>query len=1049
MTERNTEESVAHRSKLIDQIRQELEGPSGGENEVLLRTDSPHKRYIIGVLYPREIDGGGGVELEDDEDIGVTVGDSDEPDDSPLAAMLQRAPASAGMTFATVADSTIKIQVSAARYELGQAVSQEGEIASKRFTRIPLQEESYTHVDSGDASLCLQLFNKLGELRIRWRVIGDQRVSTISIVNAKTMNPDSQISSEDCLFQVKMKVTCEQGGFVEPPYPQVALDSEEEELRLRYRKRRAWAVGHASSVTWSGDTPDSVPDSIELDSMPVTDVYDFNSGMHNEASFDPRVLSPKEIAKSYDATSLKIALSNFVDDFAHWSKRQSHADVDVVHRRAFSVIMDKLKVQKARMRHGIAVLCDGNSPERFHAFSLANKAMLDQMEATSKKSGKPFSAEDVTWYPFQLAFQLLSIPGAIGDVPDSGRELVDLLWFPTGGGKTEAYLLLAAFTIILRKLRFKESGGGTAVISRYTLRLLTAQQFERTSTLICALELMRSKGDIPGTEPITIGLWIGGGETSSPNKLREADYQLRKMLDEEHPVNRFMLLSCPWCGTDLVPRSRSEDRTDYGLDITSTDFIFNCTSRDCPFHERIPVQVVDEVIYSSPPTVLLGTIDKFARLPWESRSRVLFGLGTSKRAPDLIIQDELHLISGPLGTIAALYEAGIDVLLKHAGSTPKIVAATATIRGAEDQAKRLYGRKVCLFPASGPNAEDSYFMTEERPGDENRVGIPRQYIGVMGQGHTPVTSTVRIMAAMLNGGGQVWDEDDYWTLVAYHNSRRELGKTQTLARDDVPARIKVICSNSESRRKCERVEELSGNVATHRVPSVLKAIELKRSSGAAVDVLACTNMISVGVDVGRLNMMMILGQPKTSAEYIQASSRVGRSKESAGLVVTSFSPTKPRDRSHYESFRRFHESIYRWVEPTSVTPQADPAQVRALHAVIIMVIRLALLPNDDEAGSFDSNDPIVKSLIEQVLGRLKLAVGPDDLVQLEDGVLGIVEWWSDASSKNLRYQAAPQFRGLMRYFGTEENPPSRQTLNSMRHVDGEAGTYVRGEARRK
>ncbi|MDP6935750.1 MAG: hypothetical protein QGG40_22710, partial [Myxococcota bacterium] len=222
---------------------------------------------------------------------------------------------------------------------------------------------------------------------------------------------------------------------------------------------------------------------------------------------------------------------------------------------------------------------------------------------------------------------------------------------------------------------------------------------------------MRRQGEIPGDEPITIGLWIGGGETSSPNTLRQADHQVKKMYDEEWPVNRFMLLVCPWCGVGLLPSRRSEDLEDYGIECTSTDFRFHCLSKECRFHDRIPVQVVDEVIYKTPPTILLGTIDKFARLPWEHRSRGLLGLGTTKMPPDLIIQDELHLISGPLGTIAALYEAGIDVLLEHAGRRPKIIAATATIRGAEDQAKRLYGREVRLFPGSGPDAEDSYFMT--------------------------------------------------------------------------------------------------------------------------------------------------------------------------------------------------------------------------------------------------------------------------------------------------------------------------------------------------
>jgi hypothetical protein len=1054
MSKQEKPELTSMREELVEHIRKELFGPVDGEEEQLLREDPPHKRYILGVLYPRETKDGGGAELENDEDMGITVSDADEPDDSPLAAMLQRAPASAGMTFATEANSAVCIKVSGARYELLQVDTTRSGKSVKRYTRIPLSPESVTFTDTGESNTRTAIFRELGELRLRWRKIGDLRVVTVSIVNTNMMESGSRISPEKCLFQIKMRITCKEGGFVEPPRPKVALDSEEEELRLRYRKHRAWAVGHATSVSWSQTTPDSTPDSIEMDFLPLTDVYDFNSGSHKEATFNQEILSPGVLSEIQDVTRLKVSLNGFIDSFALWLEKRSRVEVDSIHAGAFASIIEKLSLQESRLRLGVDVLCDETAPERLKAFQLANSAMLTQMQAMYLKNGKKFDADSIKWYPFQLAFQLLSIPGVIGDVPDSGRELVDLIWFPTGGGKTEAYLLLAAFTIILRRLRFGPAGGGTAVISRYTLRLLTAQQFERTATLICALEQMRRQQVIPGDDPITIGLWIGGGQNSSPNTLREAETHLEEILEEENPLNRFMLLSCPWCGKTLLPMRRSEERKDYGLKCTPTDFIFHCISDECPFHDRIPVQVVDEVIYSTPPTILLGTIDKFARLPWEHRSRGLLGLGSTKRPPDLIIQDELHLISGPLGTIAALYEAGIDVLIEHAGNRPKIIAATATIRGAEDQAKRLYGRKVCLFPASGPDAVDSYFMTEDHSEKDDQGRPPRQYIGIMGQGHTPVTNTVRVMAAMLDGGGVVSDGDDFWTLVAYHNSRRELGKTQTLARDDVPARIKLISSDKDNHRKCERVEELSGNVATNLVPLVLKAVEYSRESGEAVDVLACTNMISVGVDVSRLNLMLILGQPKTSAEYIQASSRVGRSKESAGLVAVNYSPTKPRDRSHYESFRRFHESFYRWVEPTSVTPGAGPAQERALHAVVIMVVRLALLPKSSDASKFDHESPETQNLLAKLTERLKNAVevanGPgDEADAVEERVNEIINWWNEAKRdhSSLRFKREPQFDGLMEFFGNDHHPPARPTLNSMRSIDGEVGTFIRGAGR--
>jgi len=667
--------------------------------------------------------------------------------------------------------------------------------------------------------------------------------------------------------------------------------------------------------------------------------------------------------------------------------------------------------------------------------------MLDQMERTAHREGRPFDRAEARWRPFQLAFQLLAVPGVLQPADGDGRDVLDLIWFPTGGGKTEAYLLLAAFTIIYRRLHFGVRGEGTCVLSRYTLRLLTSQQFERTATLICALERLRRQGEIPGEDVIDIGLWIGGGETSSPNTCRQAFEHYEQMLEETRPVNRFMLVECPWCGCSIVPEHQEENRAMYGMHCTATGFAFRCPDADCDFHERLPIQVVDECLYASPPTILLATIDKFARLPWESRSRAFFGLDQNVRPPDLVIQDELHLISGPLGTIAAIYEAAIDVLIQHGGDPPKYVAATATIRGASDQARRLYGRDVRLFPASGPDADDSYYMMIDRSD-----AVSRRYVGIMGQGHTPVTNTVHIMAAMVDAGQCVTDDDDYWTLVAYHNSRRELGKTMTLSRDDIPSRIQLICTEArrKDRRTCETVVELSGNLKSYQVPQVLSALKLARDTGDAVDVLACTNMISVGVDVERLNAMVILGQPKMSSEYIQASSRVGRGRNVGGVVVVNFSPTKPRDRSHYENFVRFHESMYRWVEPTSVTPQSPPALDRALHASVITVLRLAVLVNGDDAVRFDNDDCRQKALFEKLRSRLHQAIDMSDRAGFDRHFDEVIEWWSGAAetSRSLRYKSEKQFAGIMRFHGGEERPPARPTLNSMRNVDGDAVAFV-------
>jgi len=947
-------------------------------------------------------------------------------------------------------DAVIDVKTSAAVYHPdSDPPSREpsDEEGPKGFLREPVGNGSVRLSDKNTGDSTHEIFDGRAELRARWRRLSGLRVVTVSIINTAEMLPSDRARPVDCLYQVRMEVSCISGEFREPPTPDVAFDTEESVLRLRYRNHRAWASGHSTSVAWDAAPDGTAPDRISIDFLPFSDIHPFSAGVRESAKFDDRVLAIQELADVESGDDLRSLLEPFVADHLSWIESQRRLLVDDTHQAAFAEVLDNLEQQSHRLQRGIVILCDGYDSHRLTAFRLSNTAMLDQMERTAHRKGRPFDRAEARWRPFQLAFQLLAIPGVLQPDDGDGRDLLDLIWFPTGGGKTEAYLLLAAFTIIYRRLHFGVRGEGTCVLSRYTLRLLTSQQFERTATLICALERLRRRGDIPGEDVIDIGLWIGGGEHSSSNTCKQAFERYEQMLEETLPVNRFMLVECPWCGFSIVPPHQEENRAMYGMHCTATGFDFRCPNADCDFHDHLPIQVVDECLYAHPPTILLATIDKFARLPWESRSRAFFGLGRDIRPPDLVIQDELHLISGPLGTIAAIYEAAIDVLIQQGGDPPKYVAATATIRGASDQARRLYGREVRLFPASGPDADDSYYMKIDRAD-----AVSRRYVGIMGQGHTPVTNTVHIMAAMVDAGQCVTDDDDYWTLVAYHNSRRELGKTMTLSRDDIPSRIQLICTEErrKDRRTCETVVELSGNLKSYQVPQVLSTLKHTRDAVEAVDVLACTNMISVGVDVERLNAMVILGQPKMSSEYIQASSRVGRGRKVGGVVVVNFSPTKPRDRSHYENFVRFHESMYRWVEPTSVTPQSPPALDRALHASIITVLRLAALVKNEDAVRFDNDDSSQKALLERLRARLHQAIDMSDRAAFDRHYNEVLEWWLRAAEARscLHYKSQKQFAGIMRYHSGEDRPPARPTLNSMRNVDGDAVAFVLSTGRK-
>ncbi|MBO0881965.1 MAG: helicase, partial [Mycobacterium sp.] len=600
----------------------------------------------------------------------------------------------------------------------------------------------------------------------------------------------------------------------------------------------------------------------------------------------------------------------------------------------------------------------------------------------------------------------------------------------------------AAFTILHRRLTHLDDGAGTTVITRYTLRLLTVQQFQRAATMIMACERIRQgrPGEL-GSIPISIGVWVGGSNT--PNNYAQA-VRLRRDLERGlKPTESFQVDQCPWCGTSLIPRGEADPR--WGITATNSSIRFHCVNERCDFYSGIPISSVDEDLYAHPPTLLVGTVDKFARLAWDERAGVFFGAGDLP-GPSLMIQDEFHLISGPLGTIVGLYEAAFDVLMQHHGASPKIVAATATIRRAGEQSRGVFGRDVALFPPSGLDAGSSYFVRTD-------ASLPgREYVGVMPQGHTHVTALVHLAAALLQAPRDVELSDavldGYWTLVAYHNSLRELGKTVTLAHDDFRSRMETIARTSDRVRPIDDVRELTSRVQAVEIPRVLERLGRSYGKHGVVSLVAATNMISVGVDVERLGLMVVDGQPKTTAEYIQATSRVGRkSMKHPGLVVTLYSPTKPRDRSHYESFVPYHSMLYSAIEPTSVTPFSVMARSRALHADLVVLARHALgLGDNADAGKFDETDEELNALLAQLIERAARA-DATEIPGVRRHLRRLLREWT-------RSAVSAETRGGLLYEGSErqarllkrflETGDAWETLDSMRSVDIEVPVRVRG-----
>ncbi|GAA3895331.1 helicase-related protein [Sphingomonas limnosediminicola] len=1081
------------RDEIVRDLRRRLVGPGLGaagedgtfEQEVIDGRLS--LAYMMGMLFPRN-------EPEDVARAGDEAESVDEDPDDPLSMATAMLPSSMGLSVCVSAGSLVEVTIQAARYEpLGGAASETTgattEHTGKR--RKAKQEARWRRVPLADAKVEVDprglpptpVLEGRAALEVLARSLADGSILlTASVSN--TSNASNR-SAEETLFQVEISITPRTGEILQ--YPSATFlppTDDERELRVIYGEQRPYAAGHGVATTWEleGGTCSSVrTEAIPTAHVwrPVFDNLSVGTGTSQVKFPDDGIFLIAPLARGDDPPEvLSSRLEKLVEFYEQWIETQGAIAVDAYLQPDADRMIDRCRQSARRMREGIRLLASNRDVAR--CFMLANRAMLMSMGHAARAAGRgradykqgPFelgTAETATidyyastaaWRPFQLAFFLQVLPSLAGkDLPD--RDIVDVIWFATGGGKTEAYLLVSAFELLRRRLMGAE-GGGTGVINRYTYRFLTADQFQRTAGVICALELVRrqlaSDGDQSlGTEEFSIGLFVGG--EVSPNDLAEGNEKLLELLDAKDPrsANPFPIESCPSCGTLLVPSSQrrlpdgSPDRSYYGFAAASNAFRVFCPEEDCPFHDSLPVYFVDELLYQHPPSFLLGTVDKFAMVPWKHKGGRLFGVGTGKLAPSLVIQDELHLISGPLGTLAGIYEAAFETLIESTGSPPpKVIASTATIRNAGVQCRRIYGRPSAVFPAPGIRAEDSFFSKL----DVGNVDRSRLYAGVMAQGLRATIAASWTIAALLQGvhereelGASPDELDAYWTLVAYHNSKRELGRIANATRDEIPTRMKVYAAcEAKERASNFRVLELKAHSETP-VPQARQMLARRHTAAEpAIDIVPCTNIISVGVDIDRLGLMLVNGQPKLSAEYIQATSRVGRGQV-PGLVVACYSPSKPRDRSHYESFRDYHERFYSFVEPTSVTPGALPAIDRALHAALVIAVRHGTaLTSNSAAKNFDPAIESIAAVIERLRGRLQASYVNDDEEEererLSNKLTEKVEQWRDWA-KNLdglqycfaRGQKKPCL--LVRFGDRKTDNAGWQTLQSMRHVDKE------------
>lgn len=982
------------RERLIEALELDLVGPWPGqelEEERLPRRVRPSNWYLTGFLIPVDTEAEqAGDDDADDEFEADTDGAGDETTEDRVAAKKAYFPSSVGISTLVAADTdSLTVRVRWGDYAIGEHTlePQEGDDAKPIpvWQRTPREEQVVVKLGVDPGVLAEEPLPNGGGLQVHTlerpvATNGDRQIPagtrSVSIFLVNRRKPDGEQPDRAYAFQPEIEVSCELPFVPRPDLRGADADDWDELVAdLHYADTPEYATGHGIAADW--EIVDDVCRVLRTRWIPQAEVEKTTTAPIADVE-----LSMTALGQLADGDAVREALSPLAEHYREWVKAQEAAIVGLPQRRAETAgqMLTFARFAAKRIEQGVETLATDD--DALDAFCVANRAVA---AAITRRLAIP----DSSWRAFQLAFILLNISGIV-DPEDQNRETVDLLFFPTGGGKTEAYLGLSAFTIVLRRLRNPEAdglaGGGVSVVMRYTLRLLTLDQLSRAAGLVCALELEREKAPGRyGTWPFEIGLWVG--KAGTPNILgrkgdgRSDSARAKVRQYKTYPTSKpipIPIEECPWCGHRFSP----ESFTLLPNDDLPTELRIVCTNLACDFigDRPLPIVAVDDSVYRRLPAFLIATVDKFATLPWVAESGVLLGGATrqSKQGfagagekhaswgsalpaplapPDLVIQDELHLISGPLGTMAGLYETAVDALSVREGVRPKIVASTATVRRADDQIQALFGRAdTHVFPPPGPDRRDSFFARTV-PASE----VPaRRYLGIAAQGRNPKIAMRKVWLALMGAAEKLYRDagghqnhanpvDPYMTVLGYFNSLRELGGGRRILEEEVTNTLKSYGARRRideptrlfhDRGNLRDVVELTSRVSTAKVADARRRLGQPAHEPDRVDCAIATNMISVGLDIPRLGLMGVLGQPKTAAEYIQATSRVGRDDEKGpGLVVTLLNVHKPRDRSHYERFRHFHETFYRSVEVGSVTPFSARALDRGFVGALVALAR--------------------------------------------------------------------------------------------------------------
>ena len=1080
------------RQEFINSLRRDLIGPYE-ENEELF--ESPTTAYIMGRLSPINDDETildyNEIATEDDVQEENENDSTEEAETDDTLYMSKNKQSSAGLkVFLTDEINEIDVHMSWADYC-------HDEVEGKHlFRRCP--QKFNTKINVIKSNVEGKHIDK--DIYLSWLVHSINNGTKMVSVYIENRRKDVKDNVEKHIFQTELMLTGNGEGIFLSENLAYGKRNEEDYF---YNKKPIFSRGYGCAAVWS-DVSGNCADVIKTDFLPEQEV----NGMDADLEKFNGYFSMLEFSNGENKQLILDKLKHILEDYRLWVARlETHEYMkDEKYLDIGNEKITKCKDNLTRMTEGFNLI--SQNEQAFEAFLFMNKAMhlSRSMASLSKDNNEDKSLDKHMgnhsfWRPFQIGFIMLNVKSIV--VPESlDRDILDLLYFPTGGGKTEAYLGVIAFLIAYRRLTRDtceeyDKDGGVTVIVRYTLRLLTTQQRDRMLKLISACEILRMETpELFGKKEFSIGFWVGSGVTANSYKdLQKSTYNTISQVKSAKKNLQLQILKCPCCGTVL------DSKTSYDINASKRQIKINCPSARCVFSTRpIPVYLVDEDIYTHAPTVIIGTVDKFARITFEERVHLLFGrrhiacdkcgnyLDTDEELikacaerghalmhkqkavkpfypPELILQDELHLITGPLGTIYGNYETAIEEMckVKIGGKVikPKYIASTATIQNAGSQIKALYARETFnQFPPSGHDTEDAYFAREK-----NLEEYPfRLYVGVSSPYTSMKTTILRVYANLLQTAARYKDEplykdyiDAYWTLMGYYNSKRELGGAVRLIQDDIPDRIGRLRELNKDpwARTYINYDEITSRKKSSEIPQVLENLERTLFKDRYVyDIAVATNMIQVGMDVDRLGLMAVTGQPKTTAEYIQATSRVGR--QTPGLVVTIYNPYRARDLSHYENFTTYHAHLYRFVEGTSATPFAARARERALHASLIAMLRgmIDQLRTTKKGARYiekiDKNE--LQQVIDLILNRINI-VDPDNRDRAEDEISYFLDEWVKLSrtEKNLYYymyyKSKPyqmkRIQRLLKTYGEYGHfTYEKETLNSMRNVQKESSLYL-------